>query len=573
MRGFIVMASRGCGRTRQRRERYDPNHTAVQQAASALAAAQAHGLVVTLAVEGGQQGVRISHPRTPSGQESADAVWARTEATAALLITALYENLARYDQAILVMEAADKAAPRRVEFGLRLADLYLRKGRYDDAAAKSKELLATNPDLIPARLIRGQALLAKGDPNALKDFADVAKENPKSAQAQYLLARAYLRLGRLADAQAAFREAIRLDPQFAQAKTELALVSGQNVDRAELQKQVERFRAEVKANPKNVVARENLARHLLALGQNKEAQDEFKAILNVAPAHPGANLLMARIAMTEGKRDEAAGYARAALRANPSSIDANLLMAQYLLQTNRREDAVKHLEAALQVNPNLFDVKLQLSSIYIQMGRLGDALRSAREVQKVEPKNPAPPLLAGLALAAQQKPQEAVEAFGQALKLKSDLAPAYTGLGQSYEQLKQPDKAAEAYRRALAINGNDVVTLNNLAWHISEVRKKPDEALPLATKAQQLAPESPEVLDTLGWVQYRRGAFAEAEKALRKAAERAPNIGAIQFHLGMTYAKLGRRNDAVSTLRRAAQLDPKLAESERIETLVKELGG
>jgi cytochrome c-type biogenesis protein CcmH/NrfG len=41
----------------------------------------------------------------------------------------------------------------------------------------------------------------------------------------------------------------------------------------------------------------------------------------------------------------------------------------------------------------------------------------------------------------------------------------------------------------------------------------------------------------------------------------------------MTYAKLGRRNDAVSTLRRAAQLDPKLAQSERIESLVKGLGG
>ena len=494
-------------------------------------------------------------------------------ATAALLITVLYEHLARYDQAILVMEAADKAAPRRVEFGLRLADLYLRKGRYDDAAAKAKDLLATNPDLTPARLIRGQTLLAKSDPNALKDFTDVAKENPKSAQAQYMLAGAYLRLGRLADAQAAFREAIRLNPQFTQAKAELALISGQKVDRAELQNQVDRFRAEVKANPKNVVAREALGRHLLALGQNKEAKDEFKAILEVAPGHPAANLLMARVAITEGKRDEAAGYARAALRTTPSSIEANLLMAQYLLQTNRREDAIKHLEAVLQVNPNLSDVKLQLSATYMQMGRLGDALRLAREVQKAEPKSPAPPLLVGLALISQQKPQEAVEAFGQALKLKADLAPAYSGLGQAYQQLDQNDKAVEAYQRAVAINGNDAMSLNNLAWILSEVRKKPDEALPLATKAQQIAPESAAVLDTLGWVQYRRGAFADAEKILLKATERAPNNGAIQFHLGMTYAKLGKRNDAVSTLRRAAQLDPKLAQSERIQSLVKELGG
>jgi cytochrome c-type biogenesis protein CcmH/NrfG len=41
----------------------------------------------------------------------------------------------------------------------------------------------------------------------------------------------------------------------------------------------------------------------------------------------------------------------------------------------------------------------------------------------------------------------------------------------------------------------------------------------------------------------------------------------------MTYARLGRKADAVSALRRAAQLDPKLAQSEKIEDLIKQLGG
>jgi tetratricopeptide (TPR) repeat protein len=494
-------------------------------------------------------------------------------AIAALMIAALYEKFARYDQGILVMEAALKAAPRRVEFGLALAELYLRKGRYDDAAAKASELLAVNPDLLSAHLLRGQALIAKGDPNALKDFSDVVKANPNSARAQYFLARANLRLGRIAEAQAAFREAIRLDPQFTQAKTELALVSGEKVDKAELQKRVEQLRAEVKANPGNLLAREGLARNLLALGQNQEAKDQIKAILEAAPGHPAANLLLAGLAMAEGKRDEAATYLRAALRTNPADVEANVMLAGYFLQVNRPEEAVKPLETVLQVNPNLSDVKLQLSATYLRLGRHADALRLARDVQRAEPKSAVGPLLVGTVLVAQRKPQEAIEAFNQALRLKSDLAGAYGGLGQAYQQLNQNDKAVEAYQRAVTINGKDVVSLNNLAWIVSEIRKKPDEALPLATKAQQLAPESPEVLDTLGWIQFRRGAFADAEKVLVRAVERAPNVGAIQFHLGMTYARLGKRNDAVSALRRAAQLDPKLAESERIDSLVKQFGG
>ena len=495
----------------------------------------------------------------------------RANPAAVLILAGLYESLSRYDQAIAVMEAAERAAPRRVEFSLRLGELYLKKGRYDDAEAKARELLAAHPDLGAAHVIRGQALLAKGDSRALKDFTDIVKENPNSAQAQALLARAYVRLGRNADAQAAYREAIKLDPQFVPAKTELALTSGQKTNRAELQGYVEQLRAFIKASPKNLLARETLSRYLLFLGETKEAKEQLKAILDVAPGHPAANLLMAGLAMSEGKRDEAAKYARWVLRSKPSDIDANVFMAQYLLQANRRDEAAKHLETALQVNPTLLGVKLQLAAIYAGQDRFDDAMRLAREVQKTEPKNPGLPIVMGMVLVGQKKPQEAIEAFNQALAVKSDLGDAHRGLGQAYEQLNQTDKAVAAYQRAIAINGNDAASLNNLAWILSEARKSPDEALPLVTRAEQLAPDAPEVLDTLGWVRYRLGAFAEAEKALRKAAERAPNNGAIQFHLGMAYARTGKRSEAVSALRQAAKLDPKLRETERLDALVRQL--
>jgi cellulose synthase operon protein C len=60
---------------------------------------------------------------------------------------------------------------------------------------------------------------------------------------------------------------------------------------------------------------------------------------------------------------------------------------------------------------------------------------------------------------------------------------------------------------------------------------------------------------------------------LLRAVERAPNNGTIRYHLGMTYARLGKKQDAVSALKRASQLDPKLSESERIDGVIKELGG
>jgi Flp pilus assembly protein TadD len=118
-----------------------------------------------------------------------------------------------------------------------------------------------------------------------------------------------------------------------------------------------------------------------------------------------------------------------------------------------------------------------------------------------------------------------------------------------------------------------VVALNNLAWILGEVRKSPEQGLPLAVKAAELAPQVPAVLDTLGWIHYRRGAFADAEKALARAVERAPNQAGFQYHLGMTYYRLGRKGDALVALRRVTALDPKLAEREKVADIIREIGG
>jgi tetratricopeptide (TPR) repeat protein len=176
-------------------------------------------------------------------------------------------------------------------------------------------------------------------------------------------------------------------------------------------------------------------------------------------------------------------------------------------------------------------------------------------------------------LLAQKELKPAADVFRSTLKLKPDLAEGHRGLGQCQQDLGEVEQAAESYRRALAINGNDIISLNNLAWILAETRKDPDAALPLAARAAELAPQAAEVLDTLGWVHYRRGAYAEAEKILGRASERAPESAVVQYHLGATYAKLGRKEEAVLRLRRAIRLDAGLAKAEKIERFISELGG
>ncbi len=197
----------------------------------------------------------------------------------------------------------------------------------------------------------------------------------------------------------------------------------------------------------------------------------------------------------------------------------------------------------------------------------------SRSSRRSHPKSSGPLTLKGQILLAQGNVKAAADAFNGAIALGGSTSAAHRGLAQALEAQGLPDRAIEQYRKSLALKGDDVITLNNLAWLLLESKKQPDEALALATKAYQLAPRSAEVADTLGWVHYRRGAYIDAEKTLAQAEQQAPGNAQIKYHLGMTYVKLGKKNDAVSSLRRAAQLDPKLAQAEKIADMIKELGG
>jgi tetratricopeptide (TPR) repeat protein len=491
---------------------------------------------------------------------------------ATLLLASLYARNGRADLAVPVLEAAARAAPDRSNVSLLLADLYVKTGRADEAIAVAGRVLQARPALRQARIVRGQAWLAKGDgAAALQEFQEIVRTEPGSAEAHYHLAHAHRALGRTADARAAYREALRLEPKMELARIEAATLGGEPLDEAVLRAQIERLRASLKEDPRNALLREALARTLLVSGRTGEAHEELRALLEQAPLHLGANLLSARILIQEGRNQEAVSRLQTVLRASPDHVEARLLLARDLRRRGLLPDAIRHLEAVVTSDPRLLDVAYELGTAYVSAGRLDDAMGIARQLEQSRPREAGTPLLRGGVLLERRDFAGALEAFEAALKLDPRLADAHRGAGQAHEGLQRPARAAEAYRRALKLQGDDAIALNNLAWILAEALDRPDEALPLAERAVQLAPRAGEMLDTLGRIHYRRGSYAKAADALREASSRLPQNATVLYHLGLAYAKLGRRADAASVLRRASLLDARLAEARQIDTLIKDL--
>jgi Flp pilus assembly protein TadD len=58
--------------------------------------------------------------------------------------------------------------------------------------------------------------------------------------------------------------------------------------------------------------------------------------------------------------------------------------------------------------------------------------------------------------------------------------------------------------------------------------------------AAEVLPDTPQVLDTLGWAYYRKGLATSAVQPLMRSVEADPANPVTRYHLGLAYVKAGQ---------------------------------
>jgi tetratricopeptide (TPR) repeat protein len=170
----------------------------------------------------------------------------------------------------------------------------------------------------------------------------------------------------------------------------------------------------------------------------------------------------------------------------------------------------------------------------------------------------------------QQNYSQAIENAKTSIAQNPDLLPAYIIEGVAYEKTGQFDLAKRAYQDSLARNSNFAPALNNLAWLECEHGGNLDEALTLAQHAKQIAPDDPNISDTLAWIEYRKNLYGSALTLASDATTRAPDDGQFQYHLGMILMKAGNRAHGRQALERALQLQLTTADASEAQRALAE---
>jgi Flp pilus assembly protein TadD len=134
---------------------------------------------------------------------------------------------------------------------------------------------------------------------------------------------------------------------------------------------------------------------------------------------------------------------------------------------------------------------------------------------------------AGFLLAQQEKPDEAIRHWSQAVQLRPDFAQAHHNLGVALARRGNLSEAADHWLAVVRFDPNNAEVHYMLATAMASMGKL-DQALEHYTKAVQLKPQidtSPRLHDLLGMNYATAGRFQEAIVSTQKACDLARAAG------------------------------------------------
>jgi len=243
-----------------------------------------------------------------------------------------------------------------------------------------------------------------------------------------------------------FRNAVQIDPKYAEARYQLGLAYLKTNQAGEAFKELERAAS---LDPANIDAQIKTA-ELYFLGKKlKESRAKVDAILAVNKEFPDAYALLAQIELAEGHTAEADKAVTRAVQLKPEVARYYIIQGRILAASNQFDGAEAALKKAVELDPAANNFKA-LVAFYMGQKKEQEA---EQILQQLLAKNPdAPESYIDLAMFYMRKGDTAAveKNILAAIEKKPDSAEFYLMLGNFYYKTRNLAKAEQAYKDAVS---------------------------------------------------------------------------------------------------------------------------
>jgi len=260
----------------------------------------------------------------------------------------------------------------------------------------------------------------------------------------------------LDDARAAYRKALSLEPEFAPAAVNLALLE----EPRDPGQAAAAWQAVLRRFPQDPIPRVRLASLYLAAGQLDEARKLAREALVRDPRAIGAYAVMMRVALQRGQLDLAQLLAVRAQKIDGSDPDIAAALGDVLLARHDEAGAMVQWKKALSLRDGYLPARYSLLGLALAKQQWQGAAEQARAILASDPNQAQVQLVLGIAYRYLGQPDKALAAYEQAEKMAAGKLPE-VHLARAVLLIKtkeQCEPALAEIRRYVALAGPGVAS-------------------------------------------------------------------------------------------------------------------
>ena len=273
--------------------------------------------------------------------------------------------------------------------------------------------------------------------------------------------------GKLAEAEALYRQALDAEPRHPPALTMLATILAQ---RGNLPEAAHLFRASLEVDPLQLNALYNYGIVLTGLKRFEEALASYDKAITLEPANP-AILNNRGNALAELRRlDEALASYDRAIALKHDYADAFLNRGMVLSRLNRHEEALRGYDRALALKPDDREALFHRANALATLNRLREAVESYDRALALDPGNALAFNNCANALADLGRQKDALESYDRALALKPDYPDALFNRGVLLTELRRHEEALASFQRAAAVERDPARELPSVQGYVACAR-------------------------------------------------------------------------------------------------------
>lgn len=453
-----------------------------------------------------------------------------------------------------------------------LAEVYYKLYKLDQALSELKKALVQNPENTDYLETLANIYIEKKDfGNAVKIYEKIISIDTNYTYGLYSLARMYQEL-KMQDKALSIYERITNKIGFdfdVLNKMYEIYISYKNYPKA-----IEVLENILKLDPFNIQIKKLLASLYIRNDQFSNAKDVYEEIISLTPDDKDIQSELVKIYFKENESSKAfekfgrlmgkdslgyiekvqigelyfnmisqdkssAGIAENIFQNLSSDYPEEWIPYYYLgviqILNDKNPDYKKYFDEAVSKADTSREVFINIGFTYYQQGEFSSALEVIDLGLYGFPEDFRLNYIKALTLQGINKESEAIRFFEKALSVNPADISVLSSLALAYDNQKEYEKSEETYERALKIDPQNALILNNYAYNLSERDKDLDKALSMAKIAVNKEPENASYLDTIGWIYFKMKKYKLAREFIEKSLKINGNSAVVLEHLGDVY--------------------------------------